>query len=341
MKVLRDIDLTAYNSFGLSQRANYFISIDQLADLAEAVSFAQSLGLPIQILGGGSNVLFAKDFPGVLLHMNCKGIELLSIPKLNDGERLLKVACGENWHELVKYCLSNDLYGIENLALIPGTVGAAPIQNIGAYGVEFEQLFVELEAYDINSGEFCVMDAPACEFNYRDSIFKHSGGKHLIVVSVTLKLSEVFSPNISYHALKQTLGATSSSPDAQQVFDTVCSIRRSKLPDPQVVGNAGSFFKNPIIPLSEYQSLKQQYPELPAYDTGDEAMVKVSAAWLLEKIESKVKSKGGAAVYSKHALVLINQGTATGSDIIELAQLLSDSVKQTFGIKLQAEVTVV
>lgn len=333
MKIQQNIDLATFNSFGIHQQAAYFADVRQVSDLRAALSFAAQQNLPIQILGGGSNTLFVNDFPGLLVHMNCQGIEHLA-----DGVSL-KVACGENWHKLVEYCLNNELYGIENLALIPGTVGAAPIQNIGAYGVELEQVFVELEAFDTRSGELSTMSKADCEFAYRDSVFKHDSSQSLIVLSVTLGLSHEFAPNIEYYALQEALAGTTVT--AAQLFETVCEIRRRKLPDPAVLGNAGSFFKNPVVSRGKYESLKQQYPDLPAFETEEADTVKLPAAWLLEKIGSKGRFRGDAAVHSDHALVLVNKGCASGEDVLMLAQELSNSVLQSFGIALQTEVRIV
>lgn len=333
MEIQQNIDLVAYNSFGIHQQAAYFSDVKQLDELKLALAFAKQQNLPVQILGAGSNTLFVDAYPGLVVRMNFQGIELLP------DAVSVKVACGENWHGLVKYCLNNGLYGIENLALIPGSAGAAPIQNIGAYGVELEQLFQELEAFDIVSGELRKMSKADCKFAYRDSIFKHAGSQSLIVLSVTLRLSREFAPNLDYYALKEILTEESVTP--QLLFETVCEIRRRKLPDPEILGNAGSFFKNPVVSSGKYEALKEQYPDLPAYDTGEAGTVKLPAAWLLEKIGSKGRRRGGAGVHSEQALVLVNEGDASGEDILLLAQELSNSVLQRFGIALQTEVRII
>jgi UDP-N-acetylmuramate dehydrogenase len=333
MEIQEQVDLTPFNSFGVSQRAAYFAEINQASDLQQAREFAASEHLPLMVLGGGSNTLFIKDYPGLILYMNCKGRDLLAEP----GR--LRVAAGENWHELVIFCLQNGLYGIENLALIPGTVGAAPIQNIGAYGVEFEQFFVELEAYDLRTGETRKMGKADCEFGYRDSIFKQDPSQKLVVLSVTLQLSLKAAPVLGYAGLKEALGEQEATP--HNVFDAVCAIRRSKLPDPEEVGNAGSFFKNPVVSRSKYNALKVSHPELPSWSTEDPDLVKLPAAWLLEQSGWKGKSKGGAAVHQNHALVLVNQNNASGEEILLLAQDMSSSILQSFGIALQPEVRLV
>lgn len=252
---------------------------------------------------------------------------------------MIRAAAGENWHDTVIFCLQNSLYGIENLALIPGTVGAAPIQNIGAYGVELEQFFVELEAYDLKTGEIRHMSKADCQFGYRDSIFKQDPGQKLVVLSVTLQLALEPQPQLGYAGLKEALAGQEVTP--QRVFDAVCAIRSSKLPDPKEIGNAGSFFKNPVVSRSKLSKLRDSYPDLPAWDTDDPELVKLPAAWLLDQKGWKGKQRGGAAVHQDHALVLVNRANATGEDIILLAQDMSSSVLHSFGIALQTEVRIV
>ncbi len=333
MKLQEQVDLTPYNSFGVTQQAAYFANIRQTADLHQAREFAASKHLPILVLGEGSNTLFIKDYPGLILSMNCTGKELLP------DAGMLRVAAGENWHELVIFCLQNNLYGLENLALIPGTVGAAPIQNIGAYGVQLEQFFVELEAFDLNSGETLHLSKADCEFGYRDSVFKQNPERKLVVLSVSLQLSRLPAPAFGYAGLKEALAGQQPTP--QRVFDAVCDIRRRKLPDPKQIGNAGSFFKNPVVSRSKYQSLLQSCPELPGWDTGHPDLVKLPAAWLLEEKGWKGKQRGGAAVHEEHALVLVNKENATGEELLLLAQDMRSSVLQGFGIALQTEVRIV
>ncbi|MEX0963802.1 MAG: UDP-N-acetylmuramate dehydrogenase [Pseudohongiellaceae bacterium] len=332
-EIQQQLDLKTYNSFGVSQRAAYFAAIEGAADLHKAREFAGAKRLPILVLGQGSNTLFIKDYPGLVLFMNNHGREVLP------GAGMLRAAAAESWHELVKFCLQNSLYGIENLALIPGTVGAAPIQNIGAYGVELEQFFVELEAFDLKTGEIRHMSKSDCEFSYRDSLFKQDPGQKLVVLSVTLQLSQTPAPELSYAGLKEALAGQEATP--QKVFDAVCKIRQSKLPDPAQIGNAGSFFKNPLISRSKLLKLRESYPKLPAWDTPDADLVKVPAAWLLEQKGWKGKRRGGAAVHEDHALVLVNRDGASGEDILLLAQDMSSSILHSFGIALQTEVRIV
>jgi UDP-N-acetylmuramate dehydrogenase len=331
--IQEQVDLMPYNSFGVSQIAAYFAEIQDVADLKQAREFAASQRLAVLVLGQGSNTLFIKDFPGLVLFMNNQGREMLP------GAGMVRAAAGENWHELVMYCLENGLYGIENLALIPGTVGAAPIQNIGAYGVELEQYFVELEAFDLKTGEHRHMSKTDCQFAYRDSVFKQDPSQKLVVLSVTLQLAAEPVPQIAYAGLREALEGQEITP--QNVFDAVCAIRSSKLPDPAVIGNAGSFFKNPVISRSKLEKLRESFPDLPAWDSDDPDLVKLPAAWLLDHKGWKGRRRGGAAVHDDHALVIVNRENATGEDVLLLAQEMSSSVLQSFGIALQTEVRIV
>jgi UDP-N-acetylmuramate dehydrogenase len=276
MKLQQHIDLKPFNSFGVSSHAHYLADIQQAADLPEVLEFAHQRQLPVQLLGGGSNILFTGDFPGVVLHMNSRGIECVTE---TEDAVVVRAAAGENWHHFVSKCLNKGWYGLENLALIPGTVGAAPIQNIGAYGVELEQFFVELEAFDIASGDLRKFSREQCEFAYRDSIFKQASQQQ-VVLSVSLQLSKRPAPNLSYQALRQELAAAQATP--RQVFDAVCKIRREKLPDPAYLGNAGSFFKNPVVSRQKYAALQAEHADLPCYPSDSEDFVKIPAAWLLD-----------------------------------------------------------
>lgn len=333
MQIQENVDLLGLNSFGVSSVAAYFAEIQQVEDLAPAIAFARQQHLPLQILGGGSNTLFINDYPGLVLHINNRGIERLQQP----GR--VRVAAGENWHEFVTDCLNQGLHGLENLALIPGTVGAAPIQNIGAYGVELQQFFVELEAFDLSSGERRHYNSEQCEFAYRDSIFKHTLNQRAVVLSVTLQLHESTATNTSYPALREQLGSEQASP--RQVFDAVCRIRSAKLPNPDELGNAGSFFKNPLVSLAKYQQLKSRYPDIPMYQTEEQGLVKIPAAWMLDAAGWKGRQRGRAAVHEQHALVVVNLGGASGDEILLLAQEMSQSILEKFGIGLEPEVRIV
>lgn len=336
MEFKQDQDLAAYNSFAIHSRASHFCEVANLEDLRQALSYAKDHQLPALLVGGGSNLLFAADYPGLVIRVTFAGVQWLS----DDG--LVKVAAGENWHDFVESSLSHGYYGLENLALIPGTVGAAPIQNIGAYGVELEQFVVSVTVYDSHQDLVRDLSHSECEFGYRDSLFKYPEAQHLIVLEVTFQLSQNPAPNLSYGALvNEFAGRDSSGISCEEVFEAVCRVRQSKLPDPHVLGNAGSFFKNPVVSDSKYQSLKQEYPALPSFDAGAPGLVKLPAAWLLDKAGWRGKRRGGAGVHERHALVLVNVDEATGEEVVLLAQDMASSVLSRFGIGLECEVRII
>lgn len=332
-QIQQQVQLAPYNSFGVPARAAHFADVRSVDELRSALDFASDNTLPVYILGGGSNVLFINDYPGLICHMNIRGITRLPEP----GR--VRASCGENWHKFVTYCMSNSLHGYENLALIPGSVGAAPIQNIGAYGVELDRFFVELEALDRERGAVCIFSRVDCGFGYRDSIFKQQANQRYVVLSVTFQLAANGVPNVDYQALKEALPDHGVTP--QQIYEKVCQIRRSRLPDPATLGNAGSFFKNPIVSRGKYQALRSEHENMPAYDTEDAGLVKIPAAWLLDTAGWKGKRRGPAAVHSEHALVLVNPGEACGEDILLLAQEMSSSILTRFGITLVPEVQII
>lgn len=327
------VELEGYTTFGVPGIARYLLEFHDVGTLKAGVEFARDQRLPMLVLGQGSNVLLLQGFPGLVLINRLLGKE-----RLAGGA--LKVAGGEDWHELVVWCSQQQLYGLENLALIPGTVGAAPVQNIGAYGVELASYLARLTAYDTQLAREVVFDRSDCDFAYRDSLFKRAPAGRYIILEVQLQLAENFSPNLSYGALKEAFDKSAPSSSAE-LIETVCAIRRSKLPDPRLLGNAGSFFKNPRVSESKITSLQQQGFDLPYYPTDDETLFRVPAAWLLEQAGWKGRVRGGAAVHEDHALVLVNLGSASGEEIFLLAQEMSNSVLQTFGIALQPEVRLI
>lgn len=322
--------LKAFTSFGVEASAQYLIQVYELAQLRQAIEFARDNRLPCLVLGEGSNVLFVNDFPGIVLVMRLQGI-------VREGE-LLRVAAGENWHRLVEWSLSQELFGLENLALIPGTAGGAPIQNIGAYGVELMRFVERVRVYDTQRAEERCFSAEECDFGYRDSVFKRAPQGRFVVLELELRLSDKDCPELGYGPLAAMFEGKPAT--ARQVFDAVCALRTSKLPDPRLLGNAGSFFKNPIVSLAKVQSLRERWPELPSYPTEDAELLKVPAAWLLETAGWKGAVRGQAAVHEAHALVLVNLGAATGEELFLLAQEMSSSVLQRFGIALQPEVQI-
>ena len=323
---------------GVSATAAFFVEIESPADLKEALQFAQSRNLSFRVLGEGSNQLFVNDFDGLIIKNEIKGIETV---REDEDRILLKIGAGENWHDLVLYCVQKRWGGIENLALIPGTVGAAPVQNIGAYGAELRDVFVELEAFMVETGEVQTLSKKECKFSYRESIFKQGLKDKAVILNVTLGLQKNQTPQFGYKALLDYLESRGiQKPDMQQVCEAVVAVRESKLPNPAKIGNNGSFFKNPVISVFQFDELKQEYPDLPCYPV-TEHLVKVPAGWLIEKAGWKGFREGDAGVYPKQALILVNYGNATGQEILQLAQHVLVDVHKKFGIELTPEVNII
>lgn len=334
MLISENISLKSFNTFGLDCKALYFTEVQSVEDLNTIYTDSRFTNLPKLILGGGSNLLLCNDFNGLVIKVALKGIEVI-------GDGLIKVQAGENWHEFVIWSLDNGYNGIENLSLIPGNVGAAPMQNIGAYGVELKDIFVELEAFHTDTKEIHVFSNLLCDFGYRESVFKGKHKGEYIILSVTFKLKVDGVVNIKYGAITQQLKSKNiTNPEAKDVSDAVIAIRKSKLPDPALIGNSGSFFKNPIILKSHFNRLKKSFPALPSYPV-DDFKVKVPAAWLIENAGWKGKTIDAYGVHKKQALVLVNYGGALGSDIYNLAKEIQKSVHTLFFIELQLEVNIV
>ncbi len=329
--------LKPYNTFKINAKAHQWANFNSLEQLV-AILNKKDPEMPVLVLGGGSNILFTRDFMGIVLKNEIAGKELIR----EDTEHyFLKVGAGENWHGLVMYCLGHSYFGIENLSLIPGSVGASPIQNIGAYGVEIKDVFEELEAYDLENKTTRIFRREDCEFGYRDSVFKRHYRNRFIILTVTYRLNKKASPHTGYGAIEEELavmGVTSPSPEA--VSDAIIRIRSSKLPDPAILGNAGSFFKNPVISRDVYKQISETHPQIPGYPSG-EATVKVPAGWLIEQCGWKGYRKGDAGCYEKQALVLVNYGNATGEEIYQLSDQIIQSVIKTFGITLEREVNII
>ena len=329
----RHFSLKNYNSFGIEVETEFFAAISNEAELIEVLK--SNGNKPFRVLGGGSNVLLTEDYKGLTLVMQNKGISIL---EETASHVLIEVQAGENWHELVLWALENNFGGIENLALIPGSVGAAPIQNIGAYGVELSSVFHRCKALDLESLSFNEFDKAACEFGYRSSVFKtHLKGK-AIITRVQFKLSK---KNHQTHTQYGTLQASLQGKEIsiQNIAASVIAIRKSKLPDPAQIGNSGSFFKNPVIPVNQFKQLQENYPEIPHYpDTAEK--IKIPAGWLIEKLGYKGKRFGDAGVHEKQALVLVNYGNAKGVELLNLAQQIQEQVLQNFGVQLEVEVNI-
>jgi UDP-N-acetylmuramate dehydrogenase len=332
--ILHDHPLDSLNTFRIPARARHYLRVEGAEQLAALRADPALAALPRLVLGGGSNMLFTRDVEGVVLHMTGLGKEVLGE---QDGRILVRAQAGENWHAFVQWTLAQGLGGLENLSLIPGTVGAAPIQNVGAYGTETRDVFHCLTAFDMASGEVRTLDAAACRFAYRDSVFKHAEGRELVVLDVTFALPAAWSPNLRYAELARAVEeAGLAAPTPQEVGRTVAAIRRRKLPDPLEIGNAGSFFKNPVVSQEHCARLLAEFPNLVHHAQAD-GSEKLAAGWLIDQCGWKGRSLGRAGVYPKQALVLVNLGGATGDEVVRLARAIQADVKARYGVELEPE----
>ncbi len=328
-----DVPLRGYNTFGFDVRARLMCRIEHEDQLAGAAGDPRAAGLPRLVLGGGSNVVLTRDFDGLVLLIALRGKRVVGE---DDDAWYVEAAAGENWHEFVAWTLREGLPGLENLALIPGTVGAAPIQNIGAYGLEMRERFASLRAIELATGKRVEFDAAACRFGYRDSYFKREGRDRYAIVSVTFKLPKAWSPHADYADVARELAARGTAAAPQAIFDAVVAVRRAKLPDPLELGNAGSFFKNPVVDAAQFDALKQAEPGLVSYRQPD-GRVKLAAGWLIDQCGWKGRSLGAAAVHERQALVLVNRGGATGEQVLALARAIQKDVFERFGVELEPE----
>ena len=342
MQIQKNILIKQYNSFAISVYANLFAKFNSVDELSELLEFNQRATSNDQqetlILGGGSNILFTKNFDGLVLKNEIKGIKEI---KEDEHHIYVQVGAGENWHQFVLYCIKNGWAGVENLSLIPGNVGASPMQNIGAYGVEIKDVFYSLEAYHIQDRKLVNFTLNDCEFGYRESVFKKNFKNEFVIMDVTFRLNRFPDYNISYGAIEQELekmGVRELS--LQAVSQAVINIRSSKLPNPADTGNAGSFFKNPEIQNSKFKSLKGSFPGIVAYDLPN-GNVKLAAGWLIEQTGWKGYRRGDAGCHEKQALVLVNYGNAKGSEIYNLSEKILQSVKEKFGVVLEREVNII
>lgn len=328
--------LQPFNTFGIDVKAKYFASFSDLTELQTYLAaYPQE---PLLILGGGSNMLFTQDFNGLVLRNEIKGIEQID---QDDRHIWIKAGAGENWHAFVQHCIAHNWAGLENLSLIPGSVGASPMQNIGAYGVEIKDIFHELSAYHIASGEIHTFNKEQCQFGYRESVFKRAFKNQYIIIDVTFKLNKRAEVKTSYGAIQQELekmGVT--EPTIQNVSQAVIAIRQSKLPDPKVLGNAGSFFKNPVITLDEFRPLQARYPDISHYVVSA-TDIKLAAGWLIEKAGLKGFRQGSCGVHSKQALVLVNYGSSQGQQILALSTHIIQTIYSQFGVTLEREVNII
>lgn len=337
-EILHQADLTSYNTFGIHAVADSLIIVFSADEVERLLSMKALKALPKLILGGGSNVLFTGDYGGLVIVNRIQGI---SVVGENDQYVLAKAGSGVNWHEFVSYTVNHGWGGLENLSLIPGTVGAAPIQNIGAYGVEIKDTFHELEAIDLSSGQRLTFSRAECEFGYRDSFFKRSGKGKFMILSVTFRLSKQPVLNTKYGAIEEELAKLGiNAPTIKDVSNAVIAIRSSKLPDPAKIGNAGSFFKNPEVPDEQFAGLKKQFPELPGYPASS-GHTKLAAGFLIEQCGWKGRVVGNTGMHAKQALVLVNHGNATGAELLQHARNVQKSVKEKFDVELEMEVNLV
>ncbi len=338
LSIEENYSLRQHNTFGMEVSAAYFIPVTSIPALQEGLDWIKSKRLDSMILGGGSNVLFTKNPAGAVVHNRLKGIE-----KIAEDEKhvYIRVGGGEIWHQFVLYCLEQNLAGVENLALIPGSVGASPMQNIGAYGVELREVFQELTAVHRHSLEEIVFSERDCGFGYRDSVFKNKYRNEFVITSVSFRVNKQARFRIEYGAIRQELEkAGVQEPTLKAVADAVIAIRSSKLPDPARIGNAGSFFKNPSVGREKFLELKKYFPGIVGYDNADGTM-KLAAGWMIEQCGLKGYRKGDAGVHDQQALVLVNHGNATGAAILEVKNLVMDSVKEKFDVELVPEVNII
>ncbi|HET9824657.1 MAG TPA: UDP-N-acetylmuramate dehydrogenase [Chitinophagaceae bacterium] len=350
MQIQENFSLRPYNTFGIDVKAKYFCAFSNVGQLTELITDHSQLrtvqGRPQGsasrltpfILGGGSNILFTKDFAGLVLKNEIKGIEKI---KEDDETVYVRAGAGENWHRFVLFCIKNNWAGVENLSLIPGNVGASPMQNIGAYGVEIREVFHELKAFHLQEKSNCTFGVKDCQFGYRDSIFKNKYKDHFVITEVTYRLHKNPKFNTSYGALAQELermGVKELSIAA--ISQAVINIRSSKLPDPAVIGNAGSFFKNPSVPRQQFEELRSEFPHVVGYNNADNT-VKLAAGWLIEQCGWKGFRRGDAGCHEKQALVLVNFGSAAGKEIYDLSEEILQSVKNKFDVTLEREVNVI
>ena len=337
----RDIEenksLKPFNTFGVDVKARYFFDARTVDDLLWIVHH-EVYDQPKLIIGGGSNMLLTEDFDGLVLKIS---LTVKWVEKSEGNKTLVSVMAGENWHEFVLWTLKNGLGGLENLSLIPGNVGSAPIQNIGAYGVEMKDTFHHLEALNTVTGEFEIFTKKECNFGYRDSYFKRKGKGSYIITRVFFELTNKnHNLDTRYGPIEEEINRLGLEKNIYSISEAVCNIRSSKLPDPKVLGNSGSFFKNPVVPQIHFDKLKEKYPEIVAYPAPSNS-VKLAAGWMIDKAGWKGFRRGDAAVHDKQALVLVNHGNATGKEIVTLAMDIKKSVKKMFGVDLRAEVNII
>ena len=337
LQLQQNVSLKNFNTFGVDVSARYFVEINHEDELVELFMDQQWMAEKRLVMGGGSNMLLINDFDGLVIRMNIRGFE----HRINHTEVFVEAGAGEVWNDLVNFCVDRQYAGLENLSLIPGSVGASPIQNIGAYGVELKDVFDTCRAFEIATGKFKTFTKADCEFGYRESVFKDRLLGQYIIVSVKFRLSLVPALNLKYGAIEQELAERHiTAPTIKDVSQVVSHIRVAKLPDPSTIGNAGSFFKNPVITVTDFGPILAQHPDVVHYPAGD-GLVKLAAGWLIEQCGWKGKVVGHTGTWKNQALVLVNHGGATGQEVYNFSSQIIDSVYTKFGVTLQREVNII
>lgn len=335
MEIYKNISLKSFNTFNIKALTAFFCTIDDPAHISEAFKFARTSNIPFLILGGGSNILFTRNFDGLIAKVDFKGISLVEETQNNVW---LEVKAGTDWEDLIDFCIDNNLSGLENLTLIPGKVGSAPIQNIGAYGVEVKDVLDKVTAFDLQTVQYKTLSKEECNFGYRYSLFKEEKDRYFIT-SVTFRLSKTFLPTLSYEGLKKHIESRRIQPSLVNIRNAVKNIRQQKLPEVGVIGSAGSFFKNPIVSSLEFERLRDKIGKIPHYKTGNN--IKIPAAWLIEQCGFKGLRRGDAGVWPEQPLVLVNYGNASGEEILSLAHEIMESIGNRFGLALEPEVNII
>ncbi len=332
----KNFQLNEYNTFNIAAETKLFFAFSSQEELIDFIKNNKSDNLPCFVLGGGSNVLFTEDYQGCVIHPQNKGIRII---KETDEDVLVEVEAGENWQDFVAFCVNKGWSGIENLAYIPGNAGAAAVQNIGAYGVELKDVFEKLDAVYLSNGTAFQLNKEECAFGYRDSVFKNSLANSVVVTRLSIRLSKIFKPNISYGGIQNVLLQNGThQPNLTEVFDCIVAIRKAKLPDVRDIGSAGSFFKNPVLDLEQFNEFSNRFPEAPHYPFGNK--IKLAAGWLIDQCGWKGFRRNDAGVYPHQALVLVNYGAAKGKEILQLSLDIRDSVRRKFGVELEPEVII-
>ena len=338
LDVVRGANLRAYNTFGLSAAAQTLVRVQTEAQVRQVVNHPELGRVPKFILGGGSNLVLTQDIQACVIKVEIKGRALI---ETRDDAWIVEVGAGESWHDTVAWCLDQGLPGLENMALIPGTVGAAPVQNIGAYGIELKDRLDSIDGVDMITGRMVTLTADQCRFGYRDSVFKHLLAGKCVITKVRLRLPRPWQPVTGYMELERKMAESGiNQPDARQIFNWICEVRRAKLPDPATIGNVGSFFKNPVVTPEQCRDIIGRDPEVVHYPLPDGSF-KLAAGWMIDACGWKGKSIGRAGVYDKQALVLVNHGGASGAEVVTLARAIQESVYGRFGIRLEPEPVVV